>query len=423
MGVLFVKNVTIKTTGIATLLLAFAGPLLSVPVVNAAEKCPIELRKSKAVGQSASKKVQKSFKAYTEGELDEALAILLEANPKKEFDKAYINRMLGNFYAEKSQMKKAIKYLKSAVDADILGGGDHAQTLRLYADLLIQERQFEESIKYYYKWMEFTCKEEAQVYRRIGIGYSDQKKWDKVLSVADKGIAISTKPDKGLYQMKLTAYFNQKKYNDAIKVLETMVPLFQDDKRLWVQLAQFYLMTERYEKSLATYDLAYKNGFLETSGNITRLSQLLAQNGSPYRAAKIYEKHLNSGLIVEDEKTLAALAGFYHNAKELKEAAFYYGKAAAKNGEGNYYLRQGRILALDGQHKAAVPVFKKALDAGLKNPGEAQFELALAYINLKQYRSAYSRALLAQKDKKTKRSATSYIAYIKEKARVHKVAL
>ncbi|MGI2038941.1 tetratricopeptide repeat protein [Shewanella frigidimarina] len=413
-----------KVTSIATaLLLSVCGSALLSNTVVAAEKCEIDKRQSRAVGESAAKKVQKSFGAYTEGNLDQAIAILLEANAKNDFDKAYVDRMLGNFYAEKGQMKTAIKYLKTAVDADILGGTDHAATMRLYADLLLQEKKFKEAIPYYYKWMDFTCKADAQMYRRIGIAYTELKDWNKVLQVADKGLSLAESPDKGLYQMKLTAYFNQKKYKEAVKVLETMVPLFQDDKRLWVQLAQFYLMTEDYDKSLATYDLAYKNGFLETDSNITRLSQLLAQKGSPYKAATIFEKHMKSGLIAENEKSLTTLAGFYHNAKELKEAAYFYGKAAAMSNKGELYLKQGRILALEQKYNDAIPVLKKALDAGIDNPGEAQFELALAYLSLKKYKSAYNRAVLAANDKKTARSAKSYISYIKEKARIHNVTL
>ena len=407
----------------SVLLLSICGGVFTSSVALAADKCEIDKRQSKAVGESVGKKVQKSFEAYTNGQLDEAIAILLEANAKGDFDKAYIARMLGNFYAEKGQMTTAIKYLKQAVDADILGGTDHAATLRLYADLLLQEKKFKESIPYYYKWMDFTCKSDAQIYRRIGIAHSELKEWDKVLSVADKGLALTEEPDKGLYQMKLTAYFNQKKYKNAVKVLEIMVPLFPDDGRLWVQLAQFYLMTEDYTKSLATYDLAYKNGFLETAGNITRLSQLLAQNGSPYRAAKIYEKHMKSGLIAEDEKSLTILAGFYHNAKNVKEAAAYYGKAAAISNDGKLYLKQGRLLSLEQKYSEAIPVLEKALSAGIDHPGEANFELALAHLSLKQYKSAYKRAQLAANDKKTERTANSYISYIKEKARLNNISL
>ncbi|QSX38502.1 tetratricopeptide repeat protein [Shewanella sedimentimangrovi] len=408
----------------SALLLSFSAGLAFSPVANAADKCPMELRQSKAVGESAAKKVQKSFQSYTDGKLDEAIAILLEANPKNDFDKAYVDRMLGNFYAEKGQMGTAIKYLKSAVDADILGGTDHAGTMKLYADLLLQEKKFKEAIGYYYKWMDFSCKkDDSTVYRRIGVAYTELKEWDKVLSVADQGLAHATSPDKGLYQMKLTAYFNKKQYKDAVKVLEIMVPLFQEDKTLWVQLAQFYLLTEDYPKSLATYDLSYRNGFLETAGNVTRYTQLLAQNGSPYRAAKVFEKHLKEGLVESNEKNLSILAGFYHNAKELKEAAGYYGKAAAVNNDGKLYLKQGRLLALDQKYSEAIPVLQKSVEAGLDNPGEAHFELALAHLSLKQYKSAYKEAKLAANDKKTERSAKSYIAYIEEKARIHKITL
>lgn len=62
-------------------------------------------------------------------------------------------------------------------------------------------------------------------------------------------------------------------------------------------------------------------------------------------------------------------------------------QAAAAGNDGKLYLKQGRLLALDQQFKEAIPVFKQALDAGLQNPGEAQFELALAYLNLKDYKS------------------------------------
>lgn len=408
-----------------TLLLSLCGSGLVMPSAIAATKseCPIDNRKSQAVGDRSAKKVQRAFKAYTEGQLDQAINVLLEASPREKFDKAYVARMLGNFYAEKGEMDKAVKYLKKAVDANVLGGVDHAGTMRLYADLLLQEKQFKEAVPYYYDWMAFTCKQEPVVYRRIGIAYTELQQWPKVIEVADKGIAMSSKPDKGLYQMKLTAYFNLKQNKNAVKVLETMVPLFPDDGRLWVQLAQFYLLTESYSKSLATFDLAYRNGFLDTAGNITRLTQLLAQQGVPYQAAKIYEKHLKSGLIEKNAKSLKTLASFYHQSKELTKAASYYGQAATLSNDGELFLKEGRLLSVERNFKSSIPVFKRALGAGVKSKGEVEFELALAYLGLKDYKSAYKYAKLAAKDEKTERSAKSYVSYIKEKARIHKIEL
>lgn len=390
----------------ATLMLSIAGGAFIVPQTAFAKgQCPIDQRKSQAVGQSVGKKVQRSFKAYQDGALDQAISILLEVKAKDDFDKAYVARMLGNFYAEKGNMSTALKYLKQAADANILGGADHGATLRLYADLLLQEKKFKDAIPYYYQWMEFTCKEDATVYRRIGIAYSEQKQWNKVLEVANKGLKIAESPDKNLYQMKLTAYYNKKQYKNAVTVLEEMVPLFSDDKRLWVQLAQFYLLIENYDKSLATYDLAYKQGYLETEGNFKRLAQLLAQKGSPYKAAKLFQKHLDAGDIKNTKESIDQLARFYHQAKEIQTAAKYYGQAAAMDDDGEIYLKQGRLLAMLEQQKPAISAFKKALAAGLKNPGEADFELALAYLGLKQYKSAYTYAQRAAKDSKTDRKS------------------
>ncbi|MBV7315962.1 lipopolysaccharide assembly protein LapB [Shewanella sp. NIFS-20-20] len=415
-----------KVSSYATALLfsLCGGSLVLSPLALAKGDCPIDNRKSQAVGERSGKKVQRSYEAYTNGSLDEAIGILLEVNPSDTFDKAYVARMLGNFYAEKGDMSASRKYLKQAVDADVLSGTDHAGTLRLYADILLQEKQFKEAIPYYYKWIDFTCKtNDATVYKRIGVAYTELEQWDKVLEVANKGIELADKPDQTLYQMKLTAYYNKKQYKNAVSVLETMIPIWQTEKRLWVQLAQFYVVTESYDKALATYDLAYKNGFLETEANITRLAQLLNQKESPYRAAQIYQKNLDNGMIPKNEKSYKLLATFYQNAKESSDAAKYYGLAAEAGNDGELYLRQGRLLSLEQEYKPAIAAFKKALDTGIKNPGEAQFELALAYLNLKQYKPAYQNALLAAKDKKTERSAKSYISYIKEKARINNITL
>ncbi|MCL2915773.1 hypothetical protein L2725_18625 [Shewanella corallii] len=409
----------------AMLLSLSGGAIVASPAALAAKgDCPIDKRKSQAVGQSSAKKVQKSFQAYQEGNLDEAIAILLEANPKDKFDKAYVARMLGNFYAEKGQMDTSLKYLKQAVDANVLGGGDHGQTMRLYADILVGEKQFKEAVGYYYKWMEFTCKtEDAQVYRRISVSHSQLKEWDDSLKTADKAIEYSDKPDKGLYQLKLTAYFNKKQYKNAIGVLETMVKLFPADKTLWVQLAQFYLLVEDYKNAMVTYDLAYKMQALTTEANLKRLPQLMAQQGTPYQAAKIFEKHMKSGQIEKNKANVEQLARFFHQAKEMKTAANLYGEAADFDNDGDMYLKQGRLLALEQEFRPAIAALKKALDAGVKNKGEVDFELGLAYIGLKQYKSAHTYMKRAANDSKTARNAKSYISYLKEKARINNITL
>ena len=64
------------------------------------------------------------------------------------------------------------------------------------------------------------------------------------------------------------------------------------------------------------------------------------------------------------------MAGFYQNAKEFKQAADYYGKAAAISNDGKTYLKQGRLLNLNEQYTAAIPVAKKPYPWAIDHPGE-----------------------------------------------------
>ncbi len=413
----------VKLNKLAAVMLLSFGAVTIAPFANAADKCPIDLRKSKALGQSTGKKIQKAFKAYGEDLFDESIAILLEANPKGDFDKASVARFLGNLYAQKEQYTKALTQLKLAADTDVLGGSEHGDTLRAVADLSMQDKNYKQAIEHYEKWMTFTCKTDAKVYTLLAVANVQLKNWNAAISYADKGIAFSDKPVKDLYSIKVNAFYNIKQNKNAVKVLETAVQIFVDDGALWRQLAQFYLATENYKKSLATYDLAYKADFLESASDITKLSQLLNQSGSSYRAAKIFDKHMKAGLIEKTEKNLKSLAVFYQGAKEFKLAADRFGEAAVIDNDAKLYLKQGQLLTLTQRYGQAVNAFNKALKAKIKNTGAVHVELGRAYLELKQYKSAYKSFNLAMKDKKAARTAKGMLSYVKEKARIHNVTL
>ncbi|WP_133407497.1 tetratricopeptide repeat protein [Parashewanella tropica] len=406
----------------AAIMLSFGALTVATSAV-AADKCPIEKRKNQAVGQSVGKKIQRSYKAYTEGNIDEALAVLLEASAKKDFDKASVARMLGNFYAEKNQLDKAFAQLKEAADLDVLGGTEHADTLKLVGILAVQSEKFNVGISYFKKWLDFTCKQDEDVYRLLAASYSQVKDWDNAIKYADLAIKVAKKPKKDFYNVKVNAYYNKKELKNAVKVLETAVELFPGEGSFWRQLSQFYLATENYKKALYTYDLTYKAGFLTAGSGITRLAQLQARYGGPYHGAKLLEKHLKAGDVKKDKSSLRVIAGLFQNAKDMKKAADYFGQAAAIDNDAKLYLKQGRMLSSVQNYSASIKAYNNAIKAGLANPGEAYYELSLSYLNLKQYKSSLKNILLAKKDKKTKKHATSFEKYIREKARINKVKL
>ncbi|MBN7820895.1 hypothetical protein [Bowmanella yangjiangensis] len=375
--------------------------------------------------ERVGKKIQKAFEAYNNEQLQEALSILYEIDTSDPFDRAFTDKFIGQLLAsQEGQASKALGYLQNSVKDKQLTDGDHASILKLVADLNLQEQKYSDALVWYQKYIDFTCKQDPDVYVRMANANYELKQWDKVVGPADKAIALYEKPNKNPYVLKLSAFFERKMWPQTIEVAEELVRQFPDTAQWWSQLGMFYAQVEDFKKSLAMLEVAYNNGFLTKESEIRVLSQLYATNDIPYKAATIMEKHLKDGLLKSDEKNFASLANAFHSAKEIKKAAYYYGKAAALSNDVDHYRRQGSLLAAAEDYKNAIPAFDKALElAKGKDEGKLHIELMTSYFYLNDFKQAYKHVKLAMNDSATARTAKSWEAYIKEKARNRGVKL
>lgn len=373
---------------------------------------------TKIPGQRVGKKVQRAFEAYDSDQVDEAITILGEIESSDEFDQAYVYRFLGNLLAAKDgKAKESLGYLKQAVEKKVLNDSEHASTLRLVADLNMQEKQYKEAIKWYDQWMAFTCKEDADVYTRQAQAYYETKQLAKMIAPADKAIALYEKPNKNPYVLKMTSYYDRKMYPQTIQVAETLVRLFPETKQWWTQLGFFYMLVEDYAKALQTFELAYLQGYLEKASEIKALVQLYATNEIPYKSAVLFEKYMNSGLLKKDAANLAGVANFWHRAKEYVKAAKYYGEAAAISSDPEHFSKQGTLLLGAEKYSAAITALEKSLDSGAKKKGFVHMAIMEAYFYQGKFREAYKHIKEAGKYKATARNAEAWEAYIKEKAK------
>ena len=154
-----------------------------------------------------------------------------------------------------------------------------------------------------------------------------------MIAPLDKSIQLDDKPNKNAYALKLTSYYSRKMYKETVEVAEEMVKIFPDNKANWTQLGFFYMLVEDYKKGLSTFEMAYDQGYLTKAAEIKALTQLYATNEIPYKAAVVFEKNVESGLIKRDDKALTNLANSWHQAKNHLKAAKYYGEAAKMNSD------------------------------------------------------------------------------------------
>ncbi len=407
---------------ITSLVLFTSVALLQLPAANtvvAADAAKQEKKKRKVYlpGPSVGKKVTKAFEAYTADDLDGALAILTDIKAKKEYDKVFVNYFTGQMYAQKGDAVKSINYLDKALKPDMLSEADQGNGLRLLADLQMQEKQYKNAIANYKAWMDFTGKSEGAVWVKVSSAYSELNQYANAIAPADQAIvAYGDKHNQNPYLLKLRSYFERKMFNESIEVLETAVQLFPETKQFWIQLGSFYAMVENYPKSMATLELAYKQGFLDKESQIKMLSSLYAQSEMHFRSALLLEKYISSGLVKRDDQNIATLANTWHAAKHIDKAAKYYGELAKMTNESKHYSKQGTLLAQDEQFKKAVVALNKAIELGAKNKGRLYMGIVESHFYLGQYKQAYAAVNQAMKDPKTRKSARGWKTFIKDTA-------
>lgn len=422
------KNFSFKKVStslvVVTSLLVAQAPFASY--VNAAEaSAEKKQRPTQLVGQAVGKKVQKAFEAYTADDIDGALVLLKEIEPKQDYDKAYVSRFIAVMYATKGDNEQeAIKYLKLAVEPDILNTADHGEALKLLGDLQMQTKDYKNALSNYYAWMEFTGKDDGGTWVKIAQANYELKQLDKMIAPADKAIvAFGDKPNANPYILKLTSYYERKMYPEAIKVLETVILIFPENKTWWTQLPMFYLLVENYPKALQTLDLAYKQGFLEKESEIKTLASLYSSNETPHKAALLLEKHIASGLVTRDDKNISTLANAWHAAQHVSTAAKYYGELAKMTGEARHYTKQGMLLKQDEQFAKAIPALNKALDLGATNKGRLYMSIAESYFYLEKYKQAYTAINKAIEDPKARKAANGWKGFIVDTARRKNVSI
>ncbi|NQY48890.1 MAG: hypothetical protein HRT50_07265 [Colwellia sp.] len=418
------KKLSTSLVVVASLLVAQA-PFANYAEAAGAEKTEKKKRKTQLVGPRVGKKVQKAFEAYSADDVKGALVILLDIDASKAYDKAYVARMISVMYATLGDNEqKTIEYLKKAIEPDLLNTADHSQSLKLLGDMQMQTKDYKGALKTYYAWMDFSGESDGQTYIKIANAYYSLKQLDKVIEPADKAIAaFGDKPNQNPYILKITSYYERKKYKEAVQVLETVIQIFPDKKQWWTQLPMFYLLIEDYDKAVQTLDLAYKLGHLQKEGQIKTLASLYSQSEAPFKAAKLLEKHIASGLVKRDDKNIATLANAWHSAQHIDKAASYYGELAKMTTNAKHYRKQGMLLKQDEQFAKAIVALNKALELGVSNQGRIHMSIAESYFYLEKYKKAYAAILKAMKDPKSRKSAKGWKSFIVDTARRKNVTI
>lgn len=384
----------------------FIFALIFVEPVFAAQKFTL----SPKVGHQ----VTAVFELYELGKLEQALVNIEKIKPRSRFDKAYLNRFKGNLYWETGDEKNALQALKIAVGEDALAKQEQRQSIRMIADLYLNQKQTDLAIEQYQILIDGGASEE--LYKHLAIAYYQKKSWGHLVDATKNAIKLSAEFNQSVHILQLSAFYELKDYKNANKVLVKLTQKDPDKKRWWMQLASTYRLLKQDKKALATYELAYQQGFMSSDNEIKQLANFRASLGSPYQAALLLESAIQDKKVKADAKSYEQLAMFWQVAREHDKAQQYWGKSADLSGDAKHYLTQAQLLYLLGKYDKMLTVLALAKSESESLQGKVALTQIQALFALKKYQQAKRIALVLTDNDSSKKRALQWVKLLENQA-------
>ncbi|MGR5252286.1 tetratricopeptide repeat protein [Vibrio astriarenae] len=376
----------------------------------AATQAITQVSVAQELSQYSATRVMRANELSQDEKLNEAIVLLESIDSSRDYDKAFIARMLGVFYWQDGQSDNAIKQISYAVDSGLLKDDQAWSTEKMLADLLLSNQDYKQALKHYYPLLESAPDSAAKqdVYLRIAQSHYQNQDWKPTLTALTELHKLQ-KTDVSTLSLRLGAELQLERWKSAIPTLEHLIDLEPKEVKWWRQLAGLQLRVKDEKGALATLALAKHQRLDLTQKELHLLAQLYAKRGVPEKAARLIAQLEGANT---DVKLLREQASYWQQAKEWDKSVHIW-LAAAKY-EPDYHWNAAQILLQQQRYQQTL----RTLD---KVPGRAE-QVALAktraYYKLNNLEDAIIQAKKADSIKVTNQSQ-SWIKYLEQLRRAH----
>ena len=404
------------------LLLALMASLFTQVVIAGSIKTgnPERERSNKeAMSESVYKKFVKLQEMYADGKYSEARAGFEAMSTKRlnDFEKANVNQFLGWVDYAEEKYKSASKHLQIAIDSDALPNQAHFSMMLQQAQIIAASGDYPKAIaalKKYYKVVDEI--KDSTFYFEASL-YAQMEKYRPAIKALKKSIELADKPIESRIYLLFNLHMQLSEFKQAAKALETLIALNPNKRDYWIKLSEVYFTLKKDDKSLATLILADKNGLLTKEKDRIKLFKMYAFLGVPYKAGKVLESGLKSGVIEPNYKRWEDLGSIWYTAAEMDKSLAAYNEASKLAKDGKIDFRRAYIYLAKDDWKSARDAFLSALEKGglkEKKIGTAYLLLGMAESEMKNSSAALRYLKKAVTYKNVRNSATQWINHIEK---------
>lgn len=302
----------------------------------------------------------------------EALAVEVRETP---YEYALVNQYLahtnvlsGNTLAARAALEQALG------QPDELPVAMKASLDLFYGQILIGEEEYDEAIRHLEAWLVAT-EIPPLPGQLFYVAYGNYMTGDlpRAQALIERAIEESPEPKDQWYQVYYQTLFEQKAYNEALKVILGLLERNPETDSYWRLLANHFLQLEESREALAAMLVANLQNPMSEPADLRRLVSLYGLVEIPEKAARLLDAYLADESLEKDPQTLRQLGDFWLMARERTKAKAVLEEAAEVAPDGRTYQLLGGIFFEDEDWAKAYTAYTRALDlGGLREPAQVQ---------------------------------------------------
>ena len=403
---------------IACLSLAMANPAL------AQDKKERKTKQTVAMSQKVYEKltvIQELVEVESYAEAQEAIRELQGNSKLTPYEKAQLHNLAGYTYYLMEEFPNAIRSYERVLLEPELPEALQQSTLKTLAQLHFTVEDYTKALDTIRRLMAVVAEPAADVYMLLGQAHFQMQDYPKALDPIKTAIAMYNSqgrtPRENWLLLLRVCYYELEDFPNMIGVLKDLITYYPKDTYV-LTLAGVYSELGDTKKQLSLVEVLYEKGFLRNPTHIVNLANLYLLHEIPYKAAVLLEKEMNSKRVGTDVRNLRLLSQAWYSAREDEKAIPPLRQAAELSDDGELYVRLAQAHINLSQWGAA----SKAIQKGLKLPGinredTANIMLGMALFNQKKLSLARKAFQIALPDKRSKRTAEQWIAYVDSELR------
>ncbi len=331
----------------------------------------------------------------------EVLSTYLKEHP--ETKPALFFLFLGHACSQQKNIPAATKWFQ----AGFRKNPDNIFLCRNLAILHYQQKHFIQSGQLFQRGYEISKPPDPALLYQAAIAFYQAKKLNLALKVLEQLFETAASLRREWYLLMIQVCYEKHDLQRSTKYLEAFLEIYPGERNYWKILAGIWLEQEKYTKAATALRTALMTGNA-TSQEWKELASLYFYMNAPLQGVRCLEKTLGTS---SPPQKYDALARGYLLAHRTDKGLHYLDAAIAQQPTPQRLMMKAKALMASRRFSDAIATLKKFLELKPKNQDEAWLLMAYCAVEKEEWKQAET-WLHRVKDKKFKEYATSVLRAI-----------